>query len=427
MNKKRFKKYYRTVKFLESLSTLSSKQNYMVHRNDLDIYLKRMRYFLNLLDNPDRWLNFIHITGTSGKGTVTNMLHEVIYSSGVKVGSFTSPFVTTSIEKIKINDKYISMDDFVKIVEKMKPAIKQTIKSKFGAVSYFEVFFAISLVYFRQQKCDWVVLEVGLGGRYDATNVIENPVFTAITNIDYDHTEILGKTLTKIARDKAGIIKKGSTFFTSENRKSILKIFKNICTNHSVEFNAIQHSRDYMKNNILLVTNICKKIGIKDSDIHVGISKSRLQCRFEIIQNDPTIIIDGAHNKAKIKSTIDNLRKIKYNKLHLVIAISQNKDHLAILKQLIPVADNIYFTKFMNRFRKCADPESLINLSKNYFKKDAIYMKYTSSKKATSIALQNADKSDIILITGSFFLAGEIRKLWYPEEEILEKRNAFDI
>lgn len=422
----KFNEYYRAVDYLESLSKLTSKHNYLVDRENPDIYLKRMRYFLDLLGNPDRGLNFIHIAGTSGKGTVTNMLHEVIYSSGKKVGSFTSPFVTTSIEKIKVNNKYISTTHFERIVKKLKPYIKEMSASEFGGVSYFEVFLAISLLYFKQQKCDWVVLEVGLGGRYDATNVIENPFVTAITNIDYDHTDILGKTLQKIAKDKAGIIKTGSIFFTSENRKSILSIFKNICLEKKVKFNNTHYFKDYMKNNTALVAQISKHIGIGDSCIKSGILSSKLQCRFELMQNNPIVIIDGAHNKAKIRSTIFNLKKTKYNKLHLVLAISKNKDHLAILKQLIPVSDYIYFTEFKNESRKCADISMLKELSKIYFKSSAKYFENKSSNTMLQLAIKNAKRDDLVLVTGSFFLAGEIRKIWHSEEKILEKRNAFN-
>jgi len=158
------------------------------------------------------------------------MIHEVLLVSGKKVGSFTSPFVVTSIEKVKVGELYISPEEFADIVEYLKPFIDEAyISGPYGRPSYFEIFFAIALVYFKQQKCEWVVLEVGLGGRYDATNIIERPIVTAITNIDYDHTEILGKTLKKIAFDKAGIIKTGAEFFTTEQNKSVLAVFSEIC------------------------------------------------------------------------------------------------------------------------------------------------------------------------------------------------------
>ena len=419
-------KYDEAVGYIEGLSDLYRKHNYMVDRSSPEIYLKRMRYFLNLIGNPDRGLNFIHITGTSGKGTVTNMIHEVIFASGEKVGSFTSPYVTTSIEKIKIGDKYISSSEFIKIVNYLKPYIEESYKSgPYGGISYFEVFLSIALMAFKMNHCGWIVLEVGLGGRYDATNVIMKPRITAITNIDYDHTELLGKTLQKIALDKAGIIKRGSAFFTTESRTSLLKTFKKVCLNKKVHMTKVLNSLDYMENNKSLTRAIAKEIGIKDTFINVGINKARLQCRFEIIDINPLIVIDGAHNRAKIKSTIDNFKKLKFNKLHLIIAISENKDHISILKQIIPYADYLYITKFKNRFRKSADPKFLAIMSKEFISEKTRIRVCNESSMALKLAKFKAKNNDIILITGSFFLAGELRKHWVSEEWILKNRKSF--
>ncbi len=421
-----FSKYNKAVDYIEGLSYVGSKGNYMVDRSNPEIYLKRMRYFLELIDNPDREYKIIHITGTSGKGTVTNMLQEVLRAAGKKVGSFTSPFVTTTIEKFKVNDLYISPEEFVGIVEYLKPYIEEVRKNgPYGPMSYFEVCLAIAFIYFKNKKCEWVVLEVGLGGRYDATNVIERPVITAITNIDYDHTEILGKTLNKIANDKGGIIKEGSEFFTTENRVSIIKVFKKICKEKRVKMHTLKVGKDYNKNNANLVTAISRRIGVKESYINYGIACARLQCRFEVMQDLPKVVVDGAHNKAKIKSTIDNLKKIKYKKLYLILSISQNKDHLAILKQIVPKADYFYVTKFKNDFRKSAEPKDLVDLSKKYFKKETIAEIFNESSEALNYALKNADVDDLILVSGSFFLAGEVRKRWIPEEWILKHKKPF--
>lgn len=228
------------MSFLQGLNNLPLDGDYLVDKHHADRYIKRMRYFLNLIGNPDKGMKLIHIAGTSGKGTVTNMVHEILLASGKNVGSFTSPFVTTPIEQIKVGDAYISPDEFADIVEYLKPFIDVAYtEGPYGSPSYFEIFFSIALVYFQRKKCDWVVLEVGLGGRYDATNVIERPSVTAITNIDYDHTELLGKTLRKIASDKAGIIKSGSAFFTTEQRPALLKIFSSICDEKRVAFRAL--------------------------------------------------------------------------------------------------------------------------------------------------------------------------------------------
>jgi dihydrofolate synthase/folylpolyglutamate synthase len=216
--------------------------------------------------------------------------------------------VTTAIEKFKVNDLYISPKEFVNIVEYLKPFIAQADEfGPYGAPSAFEICLAIACIYFKRQHCEYVVLEVGLGGRYDATNVIENPLVTAITNIDYDHTEILGKRLQDIAYDKAGIIKEGSVFYTSEQRPLLKTLFRKICKEKKVSFNGIPKQKTYMEYNIKLVTEVCRYIGIADSDISNGIKNTKLPCRFEIAEQKPLIILDGAHNRVKIASTVSKV------------------------------------------------------------------------------------------------------------------------
>lgn len=422
MNK--FKKYHKAINFLEGLSNLPLKGDYMIKQRNLGVYLKRMRYFLNLLGNPDKNMKFVHITGTAGKGSVTNMVHEILNSAGKNVGSFTSPFVTTSIEKIKVKDKYIAPDELADIVEYLKPFIDKTyLESPYGRPSYFEIFLAIAFIYFKRQKCEWVVLEVGLGGRYDATNVIKNPAVTAITNIDFDHTELLGKTLGEIGYDKAGIIKGGSVFFTTEQRSKIVKIFTKICNDKKVKLHQLPKQNNYREYNKVLASAIAKNLGINQNAIEKGIGKARLQCRFEIIQNKPLVILDGAHNRSKIKSTCENLKNIKYNKLHLIIGMADNKDSDEILKQIIPLASNVNITRFQIKDRKCAHPKELLAKARKYLKKGAKIEMYLDPEKALSETLKSAKKNDVVLVVGSFFLAGEIRQHWISESKILKYRN----
>ena len=419
-----FTSYHEAIQYLEGLSNLPLNGDYMIDTRHLGLYLKRMRYFLNLIGNPDQDIKFIHITGTAGKGTVTNMVHEILNVSGKRVGSFTSPFVTTSIEKIKVGDLYIAPKEFANIVDHLKPHIDRAyIHGPYGRASYFEIFLAIALIYFKKQRCEWVVLEVGLGGRYDATNVIKNPVITTITNIDYDHTEILGKTLNKIARDKAGIIKKGSVFFTAEQRPRLTNMFKGICKDEKAFFNNISRQESVDAYNRALATAISKEIGIKERFIIEGIKKAKLQCRFETIQVKPLVIVDGAHNRAKMASTVSNLEKIARKKLHLIIGMAENKDYDSLLSQIIPCADSVTITRTQTKDRKCAHPKELLEISKRYVRKNVSMRTYLDPNQALKEVLKKAHKNDAVIITGSFFLAGELRKHWVPEETILQKRK----
>ena len=394
-----FSHYHSAVRYLEGLSNISSGHDYMGKRaHDPTIYIKRMQWFLDLIGNPEKGFKYIHITGTAGKGTVAAMVQKGLGARGYKTGLFTSPFVTTSIEKIQVGDLYIAPDEFVQIVEDMKPAIDEAFaKCPYGGPSYFERFLAIALLYFKKMNCEWVVLEVGCGGRYDATNVIAPPVISAITNIDYDHTHILGKTLTKIARDKSGIIKKGSKFFTSESRPRLRAIMEQICQEQGVSFTHVKGGNK----------ELVRAMGFTAQDI-------QLPARFEIVQKDPIVIIDGAHNRAKIRYTAELLKKLTYNKLHLVFALAANKER-SIIDQ-IP-ADFIYPTRFQNPERQAMNPV------RDFVSNGVNLGGYTDSRQALDAALAAARSDDMVLITGSFYLAGELRQRWYPEESILHLRR----
>ncbi len=425
-NFERYQRYHRAVEFIDSLSNLPIFPDYMsLQTAHPKIYLDRMRYFLKLVSNPERGFKFVHITGTSGKGTVATMIHNSLATSGKKSGLFTSPFVVSPIEKIAVGESYIAPEEFADLVEEIKPAIdKANTASRFGRPSHFEIYFAVALLYFKKKKCDFAVIEVGCGGRYDATNVIPKPKVTAITSIDLDHTEILGKTLKAIAYDKAGIIKRGSQFFTTEQRPSILKIFQKICRELGVPFQAVSVGEN-LGTNESLARVICTALGIEQKHIERGIKTTRLPARFEIVARKPLTIIDGAHNPAKIKYTIENLRKQKFGRLILVIGICANKDTKAMLKEIVPLADKIIFTRSASRDRKPAPPKRLLAEAKKYLKRQATTAIFLDSLDAFNYARKNASPSDCILVAGSFFLAGELRKLWFSEEKILKSRKSF--
>ena len=150
-----------------------------------------------------------------------------------------------------------------------------------------------------------------------------------------------------------------------------------------------------------------------------------MQCRFEIIQKRPLVVLDGAHNRSKIRSTVVNLESLKFKKLHLVVGLAENKDETLILDQIIPLADKVYVTRFQIKDRKCAHPKELSEKSKRYLKKGARINTFLDASQAIDKALKNAKKDDLVLVAGSFFLAGEIRKKWFPEKIILRKRKSF--
>lgn len=421
-------RYQETVDYIESFSVSTIRKNLGQNKKDPSFFIERIKYFLNLIGNPEKGLSYVHITGTAGKGTVSTMMQEVLIASGKVTGLFTSPHTTTTIEKIKVGEKYISPKDFIEIVEDLKPYIIKSKDGPYSSPSSFELLLAIAFIYFKKQKCEWVVLEVGLGGRYDATNVITNPIITAITNIDYDHTEVLGNTLREIATDKSGIIKAGSAFFTSEQKPVLQNLFKKVCKKQGATFHKIERQKNYTEYNRRLVEEMAKHLGLADHFIKQGIKNTKIPCRFETIQENPTVIIDGAHNRAKILSTIFNLKNRKFKKLHLLLAIADNKkDNRAIIKplMLLPYQKNVIITQIKNGGRKTLSPKLLFKFANKHNKKGDMLSIVDEAKLGLEQLLKSAHKDDLILVTGSFFLAGEIRKRWFSEDRVLKERTSF--
>lgn len=422
----KYKKYQDSVKYLEGLINMRTglvlKKN---SENGPQIYLKRVQALLNEIKIDISKIKFIHITGTSGKGSVANLIYQNLHRQEANVGIFTSPFVTTTIEKIGGNSLFISPETFSRLTEYLKPFVDQVYKKyPYDCPSYFECILVIALLYFKEQHCEYVVLEAGIGGMFDATNIIKSPVISVITNVDLDHTEILGKTLLKIATDKAGIIKKGSRFYTAEQRPQLLSYFKKICSEKKAFFHHIKTTGDDTNtNNNQLAEAVLKELGYGFTSISDSETRS-LPARFEKMTDNPLIIIDGAHNPAKIKSTANKIRLIKHKKCILILAFSVEKNIKECLQSIMPLADKIYITRFLSPFRKSASPKDIA----------AMIKKISSAKKQVHIILdpilafeeatKEAREKDIIVVTGSFYLASDIRALYYPEETILTKRKS---
>ncbi len=426
-NNDKFASYYRAIEYLESLGNIGGgyqKTDLKSHPRP-EMYLERMQDFLDLLGNPERGSKYIHITGTAGKGSVAATVHNELVKAGKRSGLFTSPFTVSTIEKIQVGDKYIDPLVFADITESIKPQIDEMIKrGRHGAPSYFEMILAIALLYFEKEECEYVVLEVGLGGRYDATNIIKDPLVTAITNISLDHTQILGSRTTDIAFDKAGIIKNGSQFFTTEADGRILEIFQTACEEVGAGFHPILVAGlEYDARNRILAGHICESLGIVRSAGEIGVSPS-LPARFEIMERQPLVAIDGAHNPSKIESTIQNLTRQRYKELSVIIAISADKDWKTMMRMVVPLASAIYVTKFSTPNRPSVDMELLFEEAGRYASdKCSVYLN-PDPVKAFHEARETLTLDDALLVVGSFYLAGDIRALYCSEEKILEQRNS---
>ena len=385
----------------------------------------------DILDNPQKGTKFIHVAGTNGKGSVTHIIASILQAEGYKVGVFVSPHYRDYRERIKINGKLISRPFTTKFVNENHE------KFKLVNASFFEITTAMAFEYFKEKKVDYAVIEVGMGGRLDSTNII-TPLLSVITNISLDHTQFLGDTLPRIAAEKAGIIKPTIPIVIGETHPETKEVFvKHALTNHApisfadkelklsdfksdikgIHFILTKKqyhsdlSGDYQKKNITTALAAIKNlqsqgIEIKDSSITKGLvnvkSSTYFIGRWMVMGKKPIIIFDSAHNEGGIKELVSQIKKLKYDNLHFVYGTVADKDITHILSML-PKKAIYYFCKpDIPRGKEVAD-----------LQKEAAAYKlkgsaYPSVKKAYKAALSQASKNDLILVSGSIFVVAEL-------------------
>ncbi len=304
------------------------------------------------LGNPQKDLKFIHVAGTNGKGSVCAFLQCILSDSGLKTGKFISPNMIDVTERISVDGKDISNDELNTLLNKVESAAKEIENEKGAIPTQFEIWTATAFLYFKEKKCDIVVLETGLGGRLDATNIIDSPELCLITKIDIDHTEYLGDTIEKIAAEKAGIIKTGTVVITTRQKKGAHWVLENTAKEKSCSFivaeppqssvpDKMGENFDYkdFKNlkiglagfhqteNAALATEAAISMGIDEKYIRSGLLRARNIGRFEKISDNPMVIFDGAHNFSGTKSLIDAIsRYFPDEKLSVIYAAMADKD-----------------------------------------------------------------------------------------------------
>ncbi|MFH0868584.1 MAG: folylpolyglutamate synthase/dihydrofolate synthase family protein [Candidatus Woesearchaeota archaeon] len=366
--------------------------------------LANMEILLKKLHNPEKNLKYIHVAGTNGKGSVCAMLSSILTNAKYKVGMYTSPHLKKFNERIRINNKPITGKDIAKYYSKVKSYITNQ--------TFFEITTSMAFLYFKEKKVDFVVLETGLGGKLDSTNVIK-PLISIITNVGIEHTEYLGNTIKQIAYEKAGIIKEKIPVVTaakgialaaikkiSNKKNSPLFIIK---TNKikKIKLNNLkgkfQLTNAAIAEKTINILNNNKKIKINEKNIINGLKNTKWPGRFQFIKKN--ILIDCAHNPHAFRILVKELKNVKYNKLILVAGFSKDKDIKTISKIIKPLANKVILTKSSNE--RAAEPEAI----KKYFNMPIIIK---NSKKALNYAKKTASKDDLILVTGSIFLAGEI-------------------
>lgn len=379
------------------------------------------KLLINKLGNPQKRLKCIHVAGTNGKGSVTNYLRSILQSANYKVGTFTSPHLIVHNDRIRINDIYISDEELLDIANRY-----YDIWFEYD-LSMFDIDMIISMIYFIEKEVDYVVYEVGLGGRLDSTNIIE-PIVSIITNIGFDHMEQLGDTLAKIAYEKAGIIKDNGVIFTAEDKEECLEVFKKQAVLKNAEFHQVEQVTNYRVNehiyfdlldyhdvqlntlalyqikNAALVLTVCeylrvnKIINITRNDIVDGLRTASWPGRFEIMMKSPLVIIDGAHNEHGIKAIQESLSYL-CKPLRIVFSALKDKQYELMIKDLIDIADEIIITEFSNQRALTAK-----DMAKGF---DVTII--ADHDLAIDYAI-NKDKNGSVLITGSLYFISEVRK-----------------
>ena len=386
---------------------------------------------LSRLENPQNSYKTILIAGTNGKGSTAAMISSILSSAGYKVGLYTSPHLVDVRERIVVNGKKISLKEFNQTIADVKDKIKQP-------VTYFEFLTAAAFVCFQRQKVDIAVLEVGLGGRLDATNVCK-PLVSVITNIAFDHTEYLGNTLESITREKAGIIKKNGICITAAKQKKVVDVLRDVCQRRRAKFYCLGRDikikkqkdgfftyqgfnrnlknlkiplqGDHQLSNAALALaaiELCEKKGfsIADTAIYAGLKNTHWEARLEVLQNQPLFLLDGAHNPAGIDALCRSLKKdFSRRRLILIFGSLADKDYRRMLQKIIPLTSIIILTQL-----KTKRAVSVNDIMETVKKMGYPAIVTENVKQAIERAQAMANKQDLICATGSFYLAGEIKQ-----------------
>lgn len=393
--------------------------------------LERIEKLLDFMGNPHFNMNFIHVAGTNGKGSTSAMIASSLTMSGKKTGLFTSPYISEFRERISIDGEMIPQEDLSNITMEMKSIIEK-MENSGEIITEFELITAIALMWYREKNCDVVVLETGLGGRFDATNVIKNPLASVITKIALDHTAVLGDSIDKIAFEKCGIIKENGITVTypeqdinaleviyessaKKNNRLIcgnlqaVKILREDITGTEIEYGDLNikiplAGRHQIKNAVTAIETL-KNLGVSSEDIVKGIGDTKFPARQEVISLNPLVILDGAHNPDGISTLKESLDRLLQGKKK--IALMGMLEDKCIDKSLSIIAgcfDEIYAVEPENP--RAVSAEIFAETARKYCK---IVTVYNDKLKAVEDALSSLNSETALICCGSLYLAGEIR------------------
>lgn len=400
--------------------------NYIEHikRKEKRENLNRMKKALSLLGNPQNSFKAIHVAGTNGKGSTVCYISNILCAAGYKVGSFISPYVIRFNERIMINMEYISDEKLVKYANIVLEAANTIQKEDDDVVTFFEFITLMGFLYFKEEHVDYAVVEVGMGGILDATNVLDGAL-RCITSIGFDHMNSLGNTLEEIASKKLGIVHENDTLVTTVE-ETLYSYFKQYCDNCNAKMIYIDKNKnikstidgtefeykgskyktpllgEFQAYNAILAIEAVNQLNLNiDVDtINLGLSKSIWPGRLQLIKNNPCVLIDGGHNIHGINAVVEAIKKLTDKKVSVVFCALKDKEVDKMIGKLEEIANKFYFTQIDDlRSLESTAFTGLTSLSNKAF---------VDYKEAISCALDAANKDDIILITGSLHFISNV-------------------
>lgn len=388
--------------------------------------LDRIAYMLQAVGNPHLGVKFLHIAGTRGKGSTAAVTASILTSAGYRTGLYTSPHLQNFRERIRVDGEMISEAELASLVKEVQPIIEAMSESEVGAPSFFDVYTLLGLMHFARKKVDFAILEPGLGGRLDATNVVM-PIACAITRIGIDHTEELGDTLAQIAGEKAGIIKHGAPVVTSEQPDEAMEVLERVCRERgcrleiapSVEIiHADEFGQKLRVNQLNLecplvgahqAENIGVAIGLigllreqgfslPDEAVIEGVATVRWPGRFQIVRRRPYVVLDGAHDQTGARALVATMESLfPGRRIIMVFGMMRGHDTEAVVSQLAPLADKTYITAAASP--RAVDPLAIQRLADGEIR--------VPVSTAVEEALREAGEEDVVLVTGSLYVVGE--------------------
>ncbi len=394
--------------------------------------LSRMQIAADMLDHPERTFKSVHVGGTNGKGSTANFIKNIMMEAGFKVGLYTSPYIVKFNERIMVNNQYIDNDDVITYANRLKTIWDDIYENHGDSVTFFELLTLMAFMYFRDQGVSYAIVEVGLGGTLDATNIIQ-PEVALITNISYDHMKQLGNTLESIALNKLGIVKQRSFLITSIENKALFPLFYEIVHKKDsrikiIDFNQVQNQdvsvpttftyrgehyeiglvgHHQIKNACLAIEAIRTlrlktKTSISEQNIKDGLLNTQWPGRFEIF--DKRIILDGAHNIGAVRELIRTLDMVYPDKnIRCLFCMMHDKEHSRIISELDNIVEEFVFTEFP--YPRCADAKILYAESNHQNKQ------YNDDAKEAFSNIRDTLKDDeILLVTGSLYFVSHIRQ-----------------